>query len=388
MTKKILWPAAIAAAASLFCGPAGAAELTLTGLIDTGIRYTNLSDGAGHHSDTVDMTDGVYDGNRIIFIGSEDLSSETKIGMWLEMSFASDTGEQKTEGSLFDRGSYLHITNSRWGHAGFGRFGCMRSGATPMTNDITGVRYSAFNTGWSDLANPMYAMPFFGFSISNNMQYDTPKFGGFSLHVQHAFGESDSTTGAVEGKSTADRYSALGLTWDGGKLNLVAMADWVDESTLNEDQHDFWSVIAGGNYKFDGGSTLYAWATYFKNANTIMPLPGFDDYSLFDGLDQIKGYALSLGAQIPCAGGDIHLWSLYMDADYDDSISEEEASRVGTDLKRYGIAVGYTYPLSKRTLIYGVAGGYYDDVKLTASSGHRYDSPSTTEVIIGVHHTF
>lgn len=32
-----------------------------------------------------------------------------------------------------------------------------------------------------------------------------------------------------------------------------------------------------------------------------VPLPGFDDCSLFDGLDQIKGYALSLGAQIPCA---------------------------------------------------------------------------------------
>jgi GBP family porin len=388
MTKKILWTAALAAAASLSCGQAVAADFTLTGQIDTGLRYMNASDGAGHHRNTVDMTEGGYDSNRVIFIGNEELSPDTKIGMWLEMSFESDTGEHKTEGSIFDRGSYLHITNTHWGQLSFGRFGCLRSGATPLTYDLTTNRYSAFGTGWGDIASPMYALPFYGFSISNNVQYDTPTFGGFSLHLQHAFGDSDSSTGAVEGKSTADRYSALGITWDGAKLHLVGMADWMDESTLNESQHDFWSLIAGGHYQFDGGTKVYAWATYFKNANNIMALPGFDDYSLFNDLDQIKGYAVSLGAKIPCPRGDLHIWTLYMDADYDDSISEEKASQVGTDLKRYGFALGYTYPLSKRTHIYGVAGGYYDDVKLTTAAGHRYDNPSTTEVMIGIHHNF
>lgn len=380
--------AAAAAAAALACAGASAMDLTVAGMVDTGLRYMNASDGAGHHADTLDMTEGVLDANRVIFMGGEDLSPDTRISFWLEMSYASDSGEQKTSGSLFDRGSYLYLQNKKAGQFAAGRIGTMRSGATPLTFDLTSNRYSAFGTGWGDIASPLYAMPFYGFPISNMLQYDSPIFSGFSLHAQHAFGDSDSTTGAAEGKSTADRYSSLGLTWDGGRLSLVLMADWMDESTLNKDRHDFWSVIAGGNYRFDGGTALYAWATYFKNANNIMPLPGFGDYSLFDGLDQIKGYSVSLGARIPCRGGSINLWGLYMDADYDDDVSDERAAQIGTDMKRYGLAVGYTYPLSKRTTLYAVAGGYRDSAALTSAGGHRYDDPSTTEVIVGMHHNF
>ena len=58
---------------------------------------------------------------------------------------------------------------------------------------------------------------------------------------------------------------------------------------------------------------------------------------------------------------------------------------------RWGVGVGYNYPLSKRTNVYAVA-GYYQD-KITDeydSKAKEYNNrdPSTTTVMLGMRHRF
>ncbi|WP_368661008.1 porin [Sutterella sp.] len=369
--------------------PASAGSVKIGGMVDTGLKFSSVDAGGSQGSQQkLEMADGMLDANRIIFIGEEDLSERTKLGFWLEASYASDSGAMKTSGSLFDRGSYIFLNNQDYGQLAAGRIGLMRSGGTPLTFDITGRRVSPFGTGWGDLASPMYSMPFYGFPVSNMLQYDSPMIHGVQAHVQYSF-QIDTSTG-TEGKSSADRYGAFALTYDGGDLNLVGMVDWMNEATgtANPDPHDSWTFMLGGNYDF-GVAKLYATATYFKDANNVWWLPGFDDtnYNLFNGCDQINGYSVTLGTKIPAWGGAINLSAMYLDADYDDEVTAETAAQIGTDLKRYTFVAGYEYPLSKQTTLYGAAGFFKDKVNYV-SAGNTYDDPFVTQVIIGIHHNF
>ena len=385
MTKTKL-TLALLGACTLFCAQSQAAELIVGGMIDTGVRLYHTRDGVNGGQTNVEMADGMRDANRVIFIGSEKLSDRTDLGFWLEASYASDSGAMKTSGSLFDRGAYLWLKNDSYGQLSAGRIGVMRSGGTPLTFDITGQRINPFGTGWGDIGSPMLSLPFYGFPVSNMIQYDTPKFGGLQAHFQYSFAVSNDGD-VTEGTSYADRYSAAALTYDSEKLNLVAMVDLMNENSKTAPQDDALGVLVGGNLHFDA-VTLYSSAAWFRDSDWIPSLPGFSDYSLFEGLDRINGWSATVGARIPAWGGSVNIYGLYMDADYDDNVTTERAAQIGKDLKRMAAAVGYEYPLSKRTSVYGAAAVYKDKIELTAANGHEFKNPSSAQVILGLHHTF
>lgn len=378
--------ATLAAALSLTAGVAQAMDLTVGGMIDTGMRFSYMKDGVNAATHKTEMTDGLLDGNRLLFLGTEQLANNTELGFWLEASFTSDSGEMKTPGSLFDRGCYMWLKNDQWGQLAFGRAGAQRAGATPLTFDITWNRINPFGTGWGELGNPVFLMPFYGFSMNNMIHYDTPKFGAFQGHFQHSFAVSNDST-VVEGTSFADRYSSASVTFDSDVVNLVAMVDTLNENSRAGDQKDMVSVLVGGNVPV-GPAKLYAWGSWFKDADNVIALPGFSDYTLFQGLDRINGYAFSLGARIPAFGGNVNVYGMMLKADYDDTVTEAQAASIGTDLKRYAAGVGYTYPLSKRTTLYAASGVYKDITSLTTTDGHEYHNPMTAQFFFGINHKF
>lgn len=213
-TKSLITLACAAAALA-----ANGAEVKIGGMVDTGLRFQHTSTGTGTSTNTLEMAEGMLNANRIIFMGGENLRPGTDLGFCLEASYASDSGEMKTEGSLFDRGSYIYIKDQDLGQVAFGRLGIMRSGATPLSFDITGARINPFGTGWGNLASPMYVMPFYGFPSSNMVQYDTPSFAGVKGHFQYSFDADTKGNNVVEGSSSADRYASAAFTWDSSVAN-------------------------------------------------------------------------------------------------------------------------------------------------------------------------
>lgn len=57
------------------------------------------------------------------------------------------------------------------------------------------------------------------------------------------------------------------------------------------------------------------------------------------------------------------------------------------DLQRYTFSVGYEYPLSKRTFVYGGAGYYMDSYDKVAVEGYD-DKASVAAVNLGLVHKF
>ena len=93
----------------------------------------------------------------------------------------------------------------------------------------------------------------------------------------------------------------------------------------------------------------------------------------------VKGYGVMLGAVTPIASG-----ALYTSIGYRDSENADEDINGQADKTAYQVAIGYTYPLSKRTYLYTAAGYYQEEV----DDGADEVKSKTTEVVAGIVHNF
>lgn len=100
MFKKTLAAVAVLGA---FAGSAFAANVTMYGIIDTGLGYTSTDKGYGEDVNKFDMRSGQNSSNRFGVKGEEDLGNGVKVGFSLENGFSSDDGKLSTANRLFDR---------------------------------------------------------------------------------------------------------------------------------------------------------------------------------------------------------------------------------------------------------------------------------------------
>ena len=99
-----------------FAGTSMAAEVTMYGVVDTGLLYQHGEasasiDGIGSASAEVDsfsMEPGTNSASRFGIRGTEDLGNGMTVGFKLENGFESGTGALKTDSKLFDL-SLIHI---------------------------------------------------------------------------------------------------------------------------------------------------------------------------------------------------------------------------------------------------------------------------------------
>ena len=66
--------------------------------------------------------------------------------------------------------------------------------------------------------------------------------------------------------------------------------------------------------------------------------------------------------------------------------ADDQAATDAHDMQRYAFSVGYEYPLSKRTFVYGGAGYYVDSYDKVAAG--RDDKASVAAVNAGLVHKF
>lgn len=353
--------------------------------------------------DTFPMKSGVTAGSRFGLKGTEDLGNGLKIGFVLENGFASDTGSFTQDNRLFGREAQLNLSGA-FGTVAFGRMGSLASG-----NGTFGLlgSMSPFGTSWGQYAaNASTVMSGFD-RYDNTVTYATPAFAGFKVYAQYSFDTDtkDDYDGAglhgVEGKSSVDRYYAMGLTYANGPLNLAAVLDQTNFSTTKWNGQgwgspvdDALTVTVGGNYDFKVVK-LYAGAQYFDNAdlNSIDSISS-KDFALSSAKTerfQVEGYGLTVGADIPAAGGTFKVATSYLDGTID-TVNGWDMSTAGgavfgeVDITRWNTSAGYLYSLSKRTSLYGVASYSYQTVK---GQKNGLDlAPTVIEVAAGIVHKF
>ena len=366
MRKQILFKKTLAAVAVLgaFAGSAFAANVTMYGIIDTGLGYTSTDKGYGEDVNKFDMRSGQNSSNRFGVKGEEDLGNGVKVGFSLENGFSSDDGKLSTADRLFDREALLYVLAS-----GNGRYG------------LFGGKVSPFSTGWSDIAGHKYVMGAGFGRMDNSVTYKTPTFAGFNVLAQYSF-KKDSAKEGREGSSAVDRQYALGASFTAGDLYLTGIVTQTNLQSLGEqDVEDPLTVSLGGNYNF-GVAKLYVATQYFKDSDlSVKQIDRHDAESNATGCQkasQFDGFGLSVGADVPAFGGTAKVLVGYMDA--------EDQSTAAQDVQRYTFSVGYEYPLSKRTFVYGGA-GYYMDSYDKVDVGYD-DKASVAAVNAGLVHKF
>lgn len=375
MFKKTLAAVAVLGA---FAGSAFAANVSVYGIIDTGLGYTSTDKGYGEDVNTFDMRTGANSASRFGIKGEEDLGNGLKVGFVLENGFDSDDGELGNGSRLFGREALLYVGGD-FGELGMGRQGELASGNGRY--GLFGGKVSPFSTGWSDIAGHKYVMGAGFDRMDNTVTYKTPTFAGFNLLAQYSFDKNvkkddDSDKPGVqhgrEGSSAVDRQYALGASFTAGDLYLTGIVTQTNLQSLGkQDVEDPLTVSLGGNYNF-GVAKLYVATQYFKDSGLAVKMIQNDQTGKFDG------FGLSVGADVPAFGGTAKVLVGYMDA--------EDQNPNANDVQRYTFSVGYEYPLSKRTFVYGGA-GYYADSYDNVADGHD-DKASVAAVNAGLVHKF
>lgn len=361
-----------------FAGSSMAADVTMYGVVDTGLVYSHdkaeafpFRFFASEKTDSFGMASGTNSASRFGVRGTEDLGNGLTVGFKLENGFESDTGALKTNGKLFDRESTLSLSGS-FGTVYAGRMGTLVSDTGSV--GFYGAMASAFGSGWSDnIAGHTAVMANYSSRYNNTLAYVSPEFAGVKVYAQYAMGDTN------ENKPSNDRYAALGAEWKAGALDLGVLVDWTNkDSSLDSveidgdriEVKDAWTFNFGGSYDCGFAKTFLA-VQYFKDARdagsvatTIMDRVGsvLADNGVTE--DELKalgsvvnaslaqtGYGVHVGTSFNALGGDWVAGIGYMDADVDFNAESKVA-----ETNVYTAALGYQYNLSKRTKLYTGAG--------------------------------
>lgn len=381
------------AALGAFAGSAMAADITISGRIDTGLNYhwNKVTDTDPKvdtvKEDTFGMKAVQYSGSRITIKGSEELGNGMKAGFILENGFNGDDGTWG-QSRLFGREAIVYLEGD-FGHFSMGREGALTSGVGSY-NLVYG--YLPYGTGWGDYAgNKGQFMIGDRDRFNNTLTYRSPSFAGVQVFAQYSLdadGQEDEHSGVNK------RYAALGATYNVGAFSTALVVDTImngrDDASANKE--DSLGISWGASYDLGFTKPMFL-VQYGKNENQMA---GFSttDYNettkddatrAFDN-DGLKGFAVALGAVTPLFGGNLYTTVQYADGEIDGDATMQytkDFNKNGTpnwagdvsydrytgDVQRWGVTVGYDYPLSKRTKLYGFAAYNEGEFKYTDYEG-------------------
>lgn len=372
-----------------FAGSAMAADITISGRIDTGFNYhwNKVTDTDPTvdtvKEDTFGMKSGQYSGSRITIKGSEELGNGMKAGFILENGFNGDDGTWG-QSRLFGREAIVYLEGD-FGHFSMGREGALTSGVGSY-NLVYG--YLPYGTGWGDYAgNKGQFMIGDRDRFNNTLTYRSPSFAGVQVFAQYSLdadGQEDEHSGVNK------RYAALGATYNVGAFSTALVVDTImngrDDASANKE--DSLGISWGASYDLGVTKPMFL-VQYGKNENQMAGFSNSDyNETTKDGAarafdnDGLKGFAVALGAVTPLFGGNLYTTVQYADGEFDgDAVMQyttafnengtpnwdsPDSERYTGDVQRWGVTVGYDYPLSKRTKLYGFAAYNEGEFKYTS----------------------
>ena len=385
--KKTL--AAVAVLGAL-AGSAMAAEVTLYGVIDTGLNWTQVKKTGSDANNSFSMGSGQNSGSRFGLKGTEDLGDGWKVGFNLENSFKSDTGALESAedgGRLFHREALLFV-QSPYGELSMGRTGALDAGTGRY--NLMGSGATAMGTGWDVVGKSTLILKGTGSRMDNTVTYQSPSFAGLTVYAQASLKkdscdpaladyEDAATVDYKEGSSDAERYYALGAKFSAEGLNAGLVFSTTDYSRndVTKANDDNGYVVSGFvNYDFGMVKPMLA-AQYWNGGDKLTHTYNEDTEVYDDAAKGTKGYGIVIGATAPVLGGTLKVTGGWNDF-------EDAADNSSTDYNNWMIGAGYEYSLSKRTMIYTAAG--YSEAKTKKTTATT--KTKTSEVMVGLVHKF
>lgn len=322
MKKSLLALAALGA----FAGAASAqSSVTLFGLIDESINYTNNGG-----QKTWSLASSQLQSNRLGFRGVEDIGGGLKAGFWLEAGMDNSTGvaggasgqvsnADGLSSQLFNRRSTVSLM-SNWGEVRFGR------DYTPTfwNNVFFDVNQANGLGQFLNIVDGGLGSGATTFARANNsIGYFLPGgLGGLYGQAMYAFGQS--TTGM-----SGNKYAGARLGWAGGPFDIAA--------AYSETEHGAAGV--GSTSKFQVGNIGASWD--FGVAKVLV-LYNQNKWST------AKQSAYEVSASVPFGAGEFR--AMYGHADRAGTNPNTGLSIDANDANMWSLE--YVYNLSKRTAIY------------------------------------
>lgn len=385
------------AALGAFAGSAMAADITISGRIDTGLNFHDQEVKALGETtvdqNTFQMKSGQYSGSRITIKGAEELGNGMKAGFILENGFEGDDGSFDSNGDdkLFGREAIVYLEGD-FGHFSMGRVGSLSSGLGSY-NVVYG--FTPWGAGWGDYAgNKGQFMLGDRGRMNNTITYRSPEFAGVQIFAQYSL---EAATQEDDQSGNNKRYAGLGASYKLGAFSTGLVVDTImngnDDDSRNTE--DSFGISWGASYDF-GVTKPMILVQYGKNENKLGGFGAADfEYFYADrddvryGMNEgVKGYAIEIGAITPLFGGNLYTSVNYTDGEFDSEVAGQYTSDKGKtwtnslnhfstgDIQRWGVAVGYDYPLSKRTKVYGFAAYNEGELKGTHTTNNYATSTS------------
>lgn len=197
----------VAALTGVFATAAHAqSSVTLYGLIDAGITYTNNQHG---HSSWQE-TSGSINGSRWGLRGSEDLGGGLKAIFTLENGFNIANGKLGQGGREFGRQAFVGLTSDQFGAVTLGRqYDSVVDYVGPLS--LTGTQY-----GGTQFAHPFDNDNLNNsFRVNNAIKYQSVNYGGFKFGATYGFSNA-------AGSFANNREYSAGASYNWGGLNVAA----------------------------------------------------------------------------------------------------------------------------------------------------------------------
>ncbi|HVE07953.1 MAG TPA: porin [Paraburkholderia sp.] len=212
--KKIAIPAAIAALVAA-SGAHAQSSVTLYGLIDAGLQYTNnVKPKGGAGGSLFQATSGEINGSRFGFRGAEDLGGGLKAIFVLENGFSVTNGKLAQDNRLFGRQAYVGLASDQWGTVTLGR---QYDSLVDYVAPLSGTAGTFGDTGFAhpfDNDNLNHSV-----RMNNAVKFNSANYAGFKFGALYAF--SNNTDFSINrAYSAGASYSYAGFNFAAGYLQI------------------------------------------------------------------------------------------------------------------------------------------------------------------------
>lgn len=356
--KKVVAAATLTTAIVIAPTAHAQSSVSLYGIIDAGLLYTNNVAKGGAHGSLVQATSGEINGSRFGLRGAEDLGGGLKAIFVLENGFNVENGKLGQDSKLFGRQAFVGLSSDRFGTVTLGR---QYDSNTDYVLPLSAVAGTFGDTG--------FAHPFdndnlnHGFRINNAVKYASPAYAGFKFGGLYAFSNNqDFSLNRAYSFGASYHYGAFNagagyLQIDGSNstVNTSGAIDTAESPSngtggfvLGADVQR--TATAGVNYAYGPTTVGFVYShSQFENTRSF----GSDNGTVrFDNYEVNGKYALtpaiSLGAAYVFTDGHV-----------------TRSSTFGSDPKWNQVNLQALYSFSKRTDVY--IEGMYQHV-----SGHGF----------------
>jgi predicted porin len=368
MTSKFIkaLPALLGIAAAL---PVSAAQVELYGIIDMGLRMRmhDKIDGVKQAGTSVGMQTGQFYPNMFALKGSERLDSGLTVSFSLENRFNSDTGTFAESGRFFDNQALLMISGEKWTAAA----GRMEGISSTMGEFDMAAPMDPFEGGWEE-AGGYNVFANIGLSANNALALRVKPAEGLTVTGAYSLSQRDSEASRY---GDNPHYMALGTLYQAGALMLSATYESVSKDKLEAGERTDHVFKVSANYDFGP-------ARVFGAYQRTRAHKWFGQY--------VSADSYMLGLTAPVAGGLLRTSVQMLDG------GRTQVGGRTFSPQRLVAAVGYTYELSKRTILWSTVSASRGRKSLHRNSSGSYamaDSDSRQEanrrmLSVGVTHMF